>query len=473
MPTDPEISDSVCLMIKLATIILAAGKGTRMKSDLVKVLHPLMGRPMLAYAVDTSLEGLKAGKTVVVVGHHGEKVQKALSEDRLTFVSQHPQLGSGHAVLCARDAFRDYEGTILILSGDVPLVRGETLKALASFHQRQKATLTIGTTRLPDPTGYGRIVRGEGAWIERIIEERDASPEECDIDEINTGLYCVEAPFLFDALKRVGADNQQREYYLTDIVEIGCHDGRKVLAFEIQDSEQLLGINTRIDLAQAHQILRKRCLDRWMLAGVTITDPATTYIETPVTVGQDTMIYPNSTIQGKTMIGRRCIIGPNCLIADSELGDDVTVKAFSTIEESQIKRGAVIGPFSRLRPQSQILENAKVGNFVEIKKSVIGRESKANHLAYIGDTTLGERTNIGAGTITCNYDGTTKHPTIIGNEVFVGSNTELIAPVRIGDRAVIGAGSTITRDVPEGSLAVSRTKQSNINRWQKRRPKKK
>ena len=459
-------------MTELATIILAAGKGTRMKSDLVKVLHPLLGRPMVAYAVETSLGGLEAEKTVIVVGHQGEKVQKALPDDRLTFVSQHPQLGSGHAVLCARDAFQDYDGTILVLSGDVPLVQTETLKALVAFHRQERATLTIGTTRLPDPTGYGRIVRRDGAWVERIIEERDASPEERDIDEINTGLYCVEASFLFDALCRVGADNTQGEYYLTDIVEIGCQDGQKMLAYEIQDSQQLLGINTRIDLAQAHQILRKRCLDRWMLEGVTITDPATTYIETPVTIGQDTMIYPNTTIRGKTTIGRCCTIGPNCLIADSELGDDVTVKAFSTIEESHIKRGAVIGPFSRLRPQSQILENAKVGNFVEIKKSVIGRESKANHLAYIGDTTLGERTNIGAGTITCNYDGAAKHPTIIGDEVFVGSNTELVAPVRIGDRAVIGAGSTITRDVPEGSLAVSRTKQSNIHRWQERRRKK-
>jgi bifunctional UDP-N-acetylglucosamine pyrophosphorylase/glucosamine-1-phosphate N-acetyltransferase len=444
-----------------------------MKSDLTKVLHPLLGRPMLSYAVEASLNGLKSEKTVVVVGHQGEQVQNLFSEHGLTFVSQKPQLGSGHAVLCAESALSGYEGTVLILCGDVPLVHVETLEALVTFHQREGATLTIGTTRVSDPVGYGRIMRGKGAHVKRIVEEEDASPAELDIDEINTGLYCVESPFLFDTLKRVRADNRQGEYYLTDIVEIGRRTQTKTLAFEIQDSDQFLGINTRADLARAHEILRKRYLDQWMLEGVTILDPATAYIEATVTLGRDTVIHPNCAIQGKTAIGRRCIIGPNCLIADAQLGDDVTIKAFSAIEESRIEKGAVVGPFSHLRPQTQILENAKVGNFVEVKKSVIGRGAKANHLAYIGDTTLGERTNIGAGTITCNYDGMTKHPTIIGDEVFVGSNTELIAPVRIGDRAVIGAGSTITRDVPEGSLAVSRSKQSNISRWQARRRKKK
>ena len=460
-------------MTKLATIILAAGKGTRLKSDRVKVLHPLLGKPMLSYAVEASLNGLKAEKTVIVVGHQGEQVQNLFSKHQVTFVSQEPQLGSGHAVLCAESALSGYKGTVLVLCGDVPLVRVETLEALVAFHRRERATLTIGTTRVSDPVGYGRILRRKGAYVEKIVEEKDASPGELDIDEINTGLYCVETPFLFDALKRVRADNRQGEYYLTDIVEIGCHDERKILAFETQDSDQFLGINTRVDLAQAHEILRKRYLERWMLEGVTIVDPATAYIEATVTLGRDTVIHPNCAIQGKTAIGRRCTIGPNCLIADAQLGDDVTIKAFSAIEESRIEKGAVVGPFSRLRPQTQILENAKVGNFVEVKKSVIGRGAKANHLAYIGDTTLGERTNIGAGTITCNYDGITKHPTIIGDEVFVGSNTELIAPVRIGDRAVIGAGSTITRDVPEGSLAVSRSKQSNIPQWQARRRKKK
>lgn len=460
-------------MTRLATIILAAGKGKRMKSSLVKVLHPIMGRPMLSYPIEVSLRGLRAEKTVVVVGYQAERVQEAFSENRLIFVSQHPQLGSGHAVLCTEEVFRGYDGTILILCGDVPLVQVDTLTELVAFHRREGATLTVVTTRLPDPRGYGRVVRREGKHVERIVEEKDASPLERKIDEINTGLYCVEAPFLFASLKRVKADNRQGEYYLTDIVEIGREEQKKILAFQVPDLNQFLGINTRVDLARGHEILRKRYLQMWMLDGVTIVDPDTAFIEANVTMGQDTVIHSNCVIQGRTSIGNRCVIGPNCLIASSQIEDEVTIRAFSVVEESQIARGAVIGPFSRLRPQTQILENARVGNFVEIKKSVVGKGSKANHLAYIGDATLGEKSNIGAGTIFCNYDGFEKHPTIIGNGVFVGSNTELIAPVKIGNHAVIGAGSTITRDVPEESLAVSRIKQKNIKRWEKKKRRKK
>jgi len=460
-------------MRRVATIILAAGKGTRMKSSLVKVLHPIMGRPMLSYPIEVSLKGLRSQRTVVVVGHQAERVQEAFSENELVFVSQHPQLGSGHAVLCTQEAFRGYEGTILILSGDVPLVQADALTELVAFHRREGADLTVVTTRLPDPTDYGRVVRRDGKHVERIVEEKDASPLERGINEINTGLYCVEAPFVFTALRSVESDNSQREYYLTDMVEIGRQQHKKTLAFQVPDSDQFLGINTRVDLARGNEILRKRYLQRWMLDGVTIVDPDTAYIEADVTLGQDTVIHANCVIQGRTSIGGHCTIGPNCLIAGSKIEDEVTIRPFSIVEESQIGRGAVIGPFSRLRPQTQVLEDARVGNFVEIKKSVIGKGSKANHLAYIGDATLGERTNIGAGTITCNYDGFDKHPTFIGNEVFVGSNTELVAPVRIGNRAVVGAGSTITKDVPEGSLAVSRAKQQNIEQWGRKRRRKK
>jgi bifunctional UDP-N-acetylglucosamine pyrophosphorylase/glucosamine-1-phosphate N-acetyltransferase len=460
-------------MRRLATIILAAGKGTRMKSSTVKVLHPILGRPMLSYPLELSLKKLKADRTVVVVGYQAERVKQAFSEKQLTFVSQKPQLGSGHAVLSTEEAFLGYDGTILILCGDVPLVESDTLIGLVSFHQKQSADLTVLTTPLLDPSNYGRVVRRRGDHLEKIVEEKDASPQELQINEINTGLYCVEASFLFGALKQVEPDNVQGEYYLTDIVKIGHQEQRKVLAFQVSDSDQFLGVNTRGDLARGHEILRKRYLQQWMLEGVTIVDPDTAYIESEVTMGQDTVVHANCVIQGRTTIGSHCTIGPNCLISNSQIDSEVTIRPFSIIEESRIARGAVIGPFSRLRPGVQVLEDARVGNFVEIKNSVIGRGSKANHLAYIGDTTVGEKTNIGAGTITCNYDGFDKHPTFIGDEVFVGSNAELVAPVRIGNHAVVGAGSTITKDVPEGSLAVSRSGQRNVEGWRKKRRKRK
>jgi bifunctional UDP-N-acetylglucosamine pyrophosphorylase/glucosamine-1-phosphate N-acetyltransferase len=453
------------------TIILAAGKGTRMKSGLVKVLHPVMGRPMLSYPLDVCAR-LGSKKTVIVVGHQAERVREAFSERGLTFVVQEPQLGSGHAALATEGAFRDYEGTILILSGDVPLIQAETLKEFLSFHHGKGSTLTVATTRLSNPTGYGRVIRRHGSAIERIVEEKDASPDERSVDEINTGLYCVEAPFLFSALKRVKADNEQGEYYLTDIVHIGCEDNETVMAFELPDPEEFTGINTRADLARCHEVVRKRCIQRLMLDGVTVVAPDTAHIESDVTIGEDTLIYPNCVIQGRTVIGRRCVIGPNCLITNSRIGDEVTVRGFSSIEESRIEREAIVGPFARIRPQSRILEGARIGNFVEVKKSVIGKGSKANHLAYVGDATLGEGVNIGAGTIFCNYDGVEKHPTVLGDGVFVGSNTELVAPLNIGDRAVIGAGSTITSDVPEDSLAVSRVKQKNVEGWAKRKRRK-
>ena len=473
MATDQETAIRDDGMAKLATIILAAGKGTRMKSSLVKVLHPLMGRPMLSHPIEASREAFRAEKTVIVVGYQADRVMKAFSGDDLVFALQKPQRGSGHAVLCAEAAFQAYDGTVVILCGDVPLVQAETLADLVAFHRRQRATVTVVTTRLADPREYGRVVRREGLNVERIVEERDASPLERKIEEVNTGLYCVEAPFLFAALKEVEANNSQGEYYLTDIVRIGREQGRKVVAFPVPDSEEFLGINNRVDLARGHELLRRRYLQKWMLAGVTVIDPSTTYIEADVALGEDTVIHPNTSIRGRTVIGRHCALGPNCLISSSEIEDEVTIRAFSVVEEARVARGAVIGPFSRLRPETRILEDARVGNFVEVKKSTIGRGSKANHLAYVGDTTVGDGTNIGAGTITCNYDGFEKHPTIIGERVFVGSNTELVAPVTIGDRAVIGAGSTITKDVPAGALAVSRAKQLNIEGWKHRKRRKK
>ena len=457
----------------LATIILAAGKGTRMKSDLVKVLHPLLGVPMLSYPIELSLDGINSGKTIVVVGYQGERIRAHFTDDRLTFVDQGDPLGTGHAVLCVEKHLKGFKGTVLILYGDVPSLKEDTLRRFIDFHKGNEGVITVMTTVLEDPTGYGRIVRADEGWVQRIVEDKDASPGEMSIKEINTGIYCVESPFLFEALKQVRQNNVQGEYYLTDIVAIANGQKRKVYAFVAEHPAEVVGINTRVDLAKADEIMRSEVLTGMMLDGVTIVDPKTTYIDKPVRVGRDTVIYPNCYLQGETIIGERCILEPNTKITDSRIGSDVVIKAFSVITESTIEEGAVIGPFARLRPKTEVKRNARIGNFVEVKKSIIGEGTKANHLTYLGDTTVGKNVNIGAGTITCNYDGEKKYPTVIEDDVFVGSNTELIAPVTLKRGSSVGAGSTITRDVPDGALAISRSKQKNIRGWKQRKAKRK
>jgi bifunctional UDP-N-acetylglucosamine pyrophosphorylase/glucosamine-1-phosphate N-acetyltransferase len=457
----------------LATIILAAGKGTRMKSDLVKVLHPLLGVPMLSYPIELSLNGINSGKTIVVVGYQGERIRAHFTDDRLTFIDQGDPLGTGHAVLCVEKHLKGFKGTVLILYGDVPSLKEDTLRRFIDFHKGNEGVITVMTTVLEDPTGYGRIVRADEGWVQRIVEDKDASPGEMSIKEINTGIYCVESPFLFEALKQVRQDNVQGEYYLTDIVAIANGQKRKVYAFVAEHPAEVVGINTRVDLAKADEIMRSELLTGMMLDGVTIVDPKTTYIDKPVRVGRDTVIYPNCYLQGETIIGERCILEPNTKITDSRIGSDVVIKAFSVITESTIEEGAAIGPFARLRPQTEVKRNARIGNFVEVKKSIIGEGTKANHLTYLGDTTVGKNVNIGAGTITCNYDGEKKYPTVIEDDVFVGSNTELIAPVTLKRGSSVGAGSTITRNVPEGALAISRSKQKNIRGWKQRKAKRK
>jgi len=457
----------------LSAIILAAGKGTRMKSDLVKVLHPLLGIPMLSYPVDLCLNGIKSRKTIVVVGYQGEKIRASFTDNRLTFVDQGDPLGTGHAVLCTENHLKGFKGLILVLYGDVPLLKADTLRKCIDTHKRNAGAITVMTAVLENPAGYGRIVRKNGEWVQRIIEERDASPQEMSIKEVNTGIYCVDSPFLFEALKQVRTDNTQGEYYLTDIVAIANQRKQKVYAFLVEDSTEVMGINTRVDLAKADEILRNELLAGMMLDGVSIIDPKTTYIDKPVQVGRDTVIYPNCNLQGETIIGERCILEPNSQITDSRIGSDVVIKAFSVIVESTIDEGASIGPFARLRPGTEVKRNARIGNFVEVKKSIIGEGTKANHLTYLGDTTVGRGVNIGAGTITCNYDGENKYPTVIEDSVFVGSNTELVAPVTLKKGSTIGAGSTITKDVPEGALAISRSKQKTIRGWKQRKVKKK
>lgn len=453
----------------IITIILAGGKGTRMNSDLVKVLHPLLGVPMLSYPIDLSLNGIQAEKTIVVVGHQAEKIKETFKNLPIHFVLQKDQLGTGHAVLQAVPYFQDYQGIVLVLCGDVPLVKAKTIRSFVDVFIENESTLSVLTAVVEDPTGYGRIIRSQEGWLERIVEEKDALEEERLVREINTGIFCVKAPYLIEGLKEIRSENAQGEYYLTDLVQIFREKGLRCSAHMVEDPVELMGINTRVDLAIAHEVLRQERLRELMLSGVTLLDPKTTYVDRTVEIGKDSILYPNCIIQGRTTIGQRCIIESNSKITDSIIGDEVTIRPNSVITESRIEAGATIGPFAHLRPLSVIKSGAKIGNFVEVKKSVIGKDSKANHLAYIGDATVGEKVNIGAGTITCNFDGKEKHQTIIEDGVFVGSNVELVAPVKVGKNATIGAGTTVTKDVPEGSLAITRVKQKNIRGWSKKK----
>ncbi len=452
----------------IATIILAAGKGTRMKSDLVKVLHPILGLPMLSYSVELSLNEVKAEKTVVVVGHQADRIQEMFKNFKIDFALQNEQLGTGHAVLQALPFLRSFSGTVLILCGDVPLVKVGTLRSFIDSYQKDESALSVLTAVVEKPLGYGRILRNSEGWVEKIVEEKDASEEERKIREINTGIFCVRANFLTQSLKEVGKENAQGEYYLTDLVEIAKKKGLKCSAHIAPDPLEVMGINTRVDLAIAIERLREEKLKSLMFSGVTVLDPKTTYVDRIVEVGKDTVLYPNCHLQGTTKIGERCVIEPGAKITDSIIGDDVTIRSNSVITESKIEEGVSIGPFAHLRPLSEVKAKAKIGNFVEVKKSIIGRGSKANHLTYIGDSLVGEDVNVGAGAITCNYDGLEKHQTIIGDRVFVGSNVELVAPVKIGNGSSIGAGTTITKDVPEGALAISRVKQKNIKGWNRK-----
>lgn len=445
-------------MNKTAVIILAAGKGTRMKSEKAKVLHEVGGRPMLSYAIERAKEA-GAAKTVVIIGHQAEKVREAIPDKGIVFVEQSVQLGTGHAVMQAEKALKRFKGDVLILSGDVPLITADTIKGLMSSHSKGKATLTVLTAEPDDPYGYGRIITDNKGRIKKIVEEKDATSKERSVREINTGIYCVGSEFLFKALKKVEPKNVQKEYYLTDIVGIAVNEKKTVSTFKAREFREVMGINSRIDLAEVECIIRTKTLGHLMANGVTIIDPSNTYISSSVRIDPDTVVYPGAFISGDTVIGTGCSIGPGSIISDTILGNDVKINAYSVIEKSEVKEGAVIGPVAHIRPQTVIEKGAHIGNFVEVKKSTIGAGSKANHLTYIGDATIGKGVNIGAGTITCNYDGFSKYQTVIEDNVFVGSDTQLIAPVRIGKGSLIGAGTTVTEDVPEDSLVLSRVKQ--------------
>ncbi|HEV2835047.1 MAG TPA: bifunctional UDP-N-acetylglucosamine diphosphorylase/glucosamine-1-phosphate N-acetyltransferase GlmU [Pyrinomonadaceae bacterium] len=434
---------------------MAAGLGTRMKSRRAKVLHELAGRPLIAHVVRTA-QSLDPETILVVVGHQAEEVeQAALAEvgELASFVVQEKQRGTGDAVESARARFEATDSLVLVLSGDVPLIRAETLRNLIQHHRATGAACSILAVRLENPTGYGRIVRDEQGNFQKIVEQKDATEEERKVREINSGIYCFEAADLFRALKRVEPKNEQGEYYLTDVAEIILSTGRKVEVFTHSDPREVSGINTRAELAEFENLLRRNAIRRLMIeAGVTFIDPSHAYISPEAEIGRDSIIYPDVTIEGKSVIGDNCVIRAGVRITNSRLGDNVTVKDHSIIVDSEVASNCSVGPFAHLRMNATLEEKATVGNFVEVKKSRLKRGAKAMHLTYLGDATIGERTNIGAGTVTCNYDGVRKHETVIEDDVKIGSDTMLVAPVRVGSRSVTGAGSVVTKDVPPDSL---------------------
>ncbi|PJN89210.1 bifunctional UDP-N-acetylglucosamine diphosphorylase/glucosamine-1-phosphate N-acetyltransferase GlmU [Bacillus sp. mrc49] len=439
-------------------IILAAGQGTRMKSKLYKVLHPVCGKPMVQHVID-HVNQLQIEDIVTVIGHGAEKVQEQLG-DSCKYALQDQQLGTAHAVMQAESVLSGKSGTTLVICGDTPLIKAETMEELIALHERSQAKATILTAYADNPTGYGRVLRGEGGLVEKIVEHKDASDEERYVKEINTGTYCFDNQALFSALKKVSNENVQGEYYLPDVIEILKQEGETVTAFQSSDFEETLGVNDRVALSQAEQILRKRINESHMRNGVTIIDPLTTFIEADVQIGQDTVIKPGSCIKGNSVIGQDCIIGPNTEISDCEIGDGTEIFQ-SVVHESSIGSAVKIGPFAHVRPHSDIHDSVKIGNFVEIKKAVFGNGSKASHLSYIGDAEVGENVNIGCGSITVNYDGKNKHLTKIEDNVFIGCNSNLVAPVTIGEGAYVAAGSTITQDVPQEALSVARARQVN------------
>jgi bifunctional UDP-N-acetylglucosamine pyrophosphorylase/glucosamine-1-phosphate N-acetyltransferase len=438
-----------------------------MKSDLPKVLHGVCGKAMLSHVVQTA-RSLGAAPIIPVIGHGAELVRNALSCEALTFALQEQQLGTGHALLCAEEALKGFIGPLLLLCGDVPLLRESTLRALLSYHQKNSAAVTVLTAEVADPTGYGRIVRGQNG-VERIVEQKDASSQECQILEINTGIYLFQAPEVFTLLHKLDNCNAQREYYLTDVVAAARRAGERVEALRVDNEEEIMGINDRAQLAQAGAIMRQRINATHQRAGVTLVDPESTYIEPDVVIGPDTLVHPGVYLRGKTTIGRSCEIEPGVVVNDCTIGDRVHIKPCSVLSESTIGDSCVIGPMAHLRPGTVLVGNNKIGNFVETKKAVIGEKSQASHLTYIGDATLGKNVNIGCGTITCNYDGVNKYQTIIGDNVFVGSDTQFVAPVTIGHGSLIAAGSTITKDVPPDALAIARVEQKNVDGWAERK----
>ena len=448
----------------LNAIILAAGKGTRMKSDTIKILHKLLDKPMLEYIYD-ALEPLKTKKIVTVVGHQKDKVLN-LYGNKSSFAEQIEQLGTGHAVLQAQEFFNDKDEDVLILCGDTPLLTAETLQNLVSYHQSNKFTCTVLTAIQADPTGYGRIIRNDEGNVISIVEEKDASIQEKAITEVNTGIFVFNVGLLFDFLPKVKNDNAQGEYYLPDVLKLLISNGLPIGAQTMANPEEMAGINDRVKLYEAEQILKERINKDLMLQGVTIIDPKSTYISTSAKIESDVVIYPMCFIEGNTTIKKGSVIGPSTRIVNCQIGENTEINN-SVLLESYIGDHVSVGPFAYIRPNTRVEKNARIGNFVELKNTTVGENSKAAHLAYLGDAQIGQNVNIGCGTITVNYDGKNKHKTVIESGVFVGSNSNLVAPVTIEEGAFVAAGSTITDDVPKNNLAIARCRQTNKENWKK------
>ncbi|MDQ0116000.1 bifunctional UDP-N-acetylglucosamine diphosphorylase/glucosamine-1-phosphate N-acetyltransferase GlmU [Paenibacillus harenae] len=444
--------------MKIMAIVLAAGQGKRMKSKLYKVLHPVCGKPMVGHVVDVVKEA-SSERTVVIVGHGAESVKSYLG-DAAEYVLQEQQLGTGHAVRQAEALLGGEEGTTIVICGDTPLVKASTITSMLELHTSSGAAATVLTASFGEPAGYGRIIRGEDGGVQRIVEQKDCSPAEAAVKEINTGTYCFDNCKLFDALAKVTSNNAQGEYYLTDVIGIFREAGQSVQGYCTSDLTEAIGVNDRVALAEAEGYMRARINRGHLVGGVTIIDPASTYIEAGVQIGADTVLYPGTVLRGNTVIGEDCVIGPQADITDSELGRGAAVK-YSVVADSVVGEESTVGPYANLRPGSKLGRGCKIGDFVELKNATLDDGSKVSHLSYVGDAKVGKDVNIGCGAITVNYDGFNKAVTEIGDNAFVGSNVNLIAPVKIGEGAYVVAGSTITHDVPAGDLSIARERQVN------------
>jgi bifunctional UDP-N-acetylglucosamine pyrophosphorylase/glucosamine-1-phosphate N-acetyltransferase len=457
------------ITIQPQAVILAAGKGTRMRSDRAKVLQPVLGTPLLGHVL-RAVQATGADPITIVVGHKAREVETAFADHRVQFRLQEPPRGTGHALQSAQDVFsRHPEQALLVVSGDTPLLRGQTLVQLVESHGNSRAAATLLTVRLTDPGAYGRVLRGPGGEVRRIVEFKDASPEERAVDEINASIYVFNVPALLSVLDRLKPQNAQGEYYLTDAIGLLVDEGHPVNAMTVKDPFEALGVNTFEELALVSRGLRERILDGWMQQGARIEDPASTHIGQDVVLEHDVVVRPFTILEGKTVVRSGASVGPFARLLDSEIGPGAQIHDHCFLNGCVVEAGASVGPFAHLRPETRVGRNARVGNFVELKKTILGEGSKAPHLSYLGDATIGPGVNVGAGTITCNYDGKLKHPTRIESGAFVGSNSTLVAPVTVGEGAYVGAGSVVTEDVPAQSLALGRARQVVKEEWARRR----
>lgn len=450
-------------------LILAAGQGKRIKSNLPKVLHKVCGKEMVNHVIDT-MRAAGLGEVNVIVGKGAELVKEGTKDRSVSYSLQEEQLGTGHAVKCAKEFLEGKKGVIAIFTGDAPLITADTVKNAVETHLREGNGATLLTSIIDNPTGYGRIIRKDNQ-VEKIVEHKDCSEEELKVNEINAGMYCFDIELLLNSLEKLSNNNAQGEYYLTDVIGIIKGEGKKVGAV-ITEFEETIGVNSRVELAVAERILKERINKKHMENGITIIDPSNTYIGVDVEIGQDTIVYPGNILEGNTKIGENCVLYPNSRIVNSTIGNEVEIQN-SVILDSQVGDETTVGPFAYIRPESNIGKKVRIGDFVEIKKSTIGDDTKVSHLTYIGDAEVGNGCNFGCGTVVVNYDGKNKHKTIVGNNAFIGCNTNLVSPVEVKDNSYIAAGSTITKDVPEGSLAIARAKQTNIEGWVEKKSSKK